>query len=97
MDLAQALAMLQISILIFQIALFVVLLVIIKLVRKDISQKRVITPFPSSFEYTKETFTKGEPSSEKQNKNSDNINVDIVANGPNTTQANSKVSQSIYS
>lgn len=98
MEYAQAIAVLQISVVILQVALFVMLLLILKLMRKDLEQnKKSSTPFPSSFKYTKETVIKGGPPSDEQNKDSNSISSDIGANGSSTTKTNTEVSQSFYS
>ena len=98
MEYAQAIAVLQISVVFLQVALFVMLLLILKLMRKDLEQnKKSSTPFPSSFKYTKETVIKGGPPSDEQNKDSNSISSDIGANGSSTTKTNTEVSQSFYS
>lgn len=98
MEYAQVITVLQISVVILQVALFVMLLLILKLMRRDLEQnKKSSTPFPPSFKYTKETVIKGGPSSEEQSKDSNSISSDTGANGSNTTKTNTEVLQSFYS
>ena len=95
---AQAIAVLQISVVILQVALFVILLLILKLMREDLEQnKKNNTPFPSTFKYPMETVIKGGQQIEEQNKDINSISSDTSANDNCTPKTNTKVSQSFYS